>query len=514
MINNKTWKNIGEENAGNLKIKILELAGTEVEAKGQYEDWKIKISDSEFTLFSSKKGMTVYCNGSRAGDPVISEIYEYIEDLIGGSFKKSEKKYTIGLDEAGKGELVGHLFLSGVLIPNNILSSLDNIVGTADTKTKKTFEYWDNIFKNIDQKKSVGLDFVIERIEPWIFDKYNVNKIIDIVYQRILNEFLRKIDDFSEVRIVLDDYGVGPTLSRFLNFLEKKGAEVIVAHKADDEYLEAKVASLISKRYREVVLNAINNNPKFRIGTLSIGSGNAGNAQTIEWLKAWHSSGQSWPWFIKKSFKTIGEIEGRTVEAKKAMPPFNEKIFSKEFIESFENGVLNIQTLSLVCPECGENLKSIKLVNYYDKVAVHYVSEFKCSLCDNFLRDISFSLKYYCGYLMPDSHAISRNVISNDLKASRNFENYKILISSVVRKEIDGTPRAKNELEELKDYYNKGVIKLDNVGELNDGVDKDSAIRDGLIIDHALRSNCMLVTGDKSMTTFALSKGVFVIDIS
>lgn len=514
MINSKSWKKINKDESCLIKTKILELAGLEIDVKGQYEEWKIKISDSEFTLFSSKKGLTLYSNGSKSGDPIIQNIYNYIEDVVGGSFIKSEKKYTIGLDEAGKGELVGHLFLSGVIIPTDILDDLSNIVGTADTKNKKSFEYWDKIFKNLDDQKKNGLDFVLERIEPWIFDKYNVNKIIDVVYQRILNEFLRRVDNFSDVRIVLDDYGVGPTLQRFLKFLEMQGAEIIVAHKADDDYLEAKVASLVSKRFREVVLKAINDNEKYKIEGQSIGSGNAGNPQTLKWLKDWYQSGQSWPWFIKESFKTIAEIEGHDRKVKKALPPFNEKVFSKKFIESFENGVLNIKTLSVVCPQCGETLKSIKMANYFDKDSGFYISNFKCSSCSNFINDISFSLRYYCGYLLPDSNAISRNIITNDLKASKNFENYKILMSSVVRKEIDGTPRAKKELDDLKIFVNKGIIKIENIGDDLDITNWDSVVKDNAIIQHAVDYNGILVTGDKSMVTFALGEGLFVIDLS
>jgi ribonuclease HII len=72
-------------------------------------------------------------------------------------------------------------------------------------------------------------------------DKYNINKIMDVVYQRILSQFFRKIP-MDKCRIVIDDYGVGPTLNRFLNFLKQQNAEAIVAHDADENYLEAKIA--------------------------------------------------------------------------------------------------------------------------------------------------------------------------------------------------------------------------------------------------------------------------------
>ena len=55
---------------------------------------------------------------------------------------------------------------------------------------------------------------------------------------------------------------------RFLNFLERQGAEIIVAKHSEGEYLEAKTASLISKRIWEDVVKAINKNPESQIDGL------------------------------------------------------------------------------------------------------------------------------------------------------------------------------------------------------------------------------------------------------
>jgi ribonuclease HII len=61
----------------------------------------------------------------------------------------------------------------------------------------------------------------------------------------------------------LDDYGVGAILKRFLKVLEMQGAEVIVALKADVNYLEVKTASLIAKRIREETIKRINEASEF-----------------------------------------------------------------------------------------------------------------------------------------------------------------------------------------------------------------------------------------------------------
>jgi len=511
MIKNKTWKNFSEENATEIKKNLLEVGGIEKEAKGNAEVWKIKISDSVFTYYLSKKGGTLYCNGSRSSDPVIQRIYEKIDNLIGGVFEAPTKQYLIGLDESGKGELVGHIILSGVLFPASISENIERIIGAADTKHKRSFEFWDEIFRNLDNQKRNGLIFLIEKIPPWIVDRYNINKIIDVTYQRILNEFLRKIKDFKNVRIVLDDYGVGDTLNRFLRFLSQNDAEVVVSHQADEKYLEAKAASLISKREREAVIKAINENNEFEINDFKVGSGNAGNPETIKWLKEWKKSGKDWPWFIKKSFKTIRELDKKP-KKRKAIPPLNENLLSKKFIDEFNNGRLSIGSLSVVCPFCGSVLKSVKFVIFSQNG--RKFSTIKCDNCDKLIQDVDFTLRYFCGYILPDSNAISRHVITNDLNSQRFFADFKILLSSVVRKEVDGTKTGKRELETLRQFHNKGRIKLVNVGEVIDIFDMESAEKDEIIIKHCLENNAILISGDKSMIAFAVSRNIFVIDIS
>jgi len=511
MIKNKTWKKFSEENANEIKKILLELGGIEKDAKGNAEVWKIKISDSEFTYYSSKKGGTLYCNGSRTGDPVIHDIYKRIDDLIGGVFETPTKKFLIGLDESGKGELVGHIILTGVFFPADNSEIIEKIVGAADTKHKRSFEFWDEIFRDLDKQRVNGLSFIVEKIPPWIVDRYNINKIIDVTYQRILNEFLRTIGDFNDVRIVLDDYGVGDTLDRFLRFLGQNGAEVVVSHQADDNYLEAKVASLISKREREAVIKAINENQDFEINNLKVGSGNAGNSDTIKWLKEWKKSGKEWPWFIKKSYKTIRELDGRP-PVKKAIPPLNENLLSKEFIDEFNKGRLSVESLSVVCPHCGSVLKSVKFVIFTQNGKK--ISTIKCDNCDKLIQNVDFTLRYFCGYVLPDSNAVSRHVLSNDLNSQKFFTDFKVLLSSVVRKEVDGTKRGKQELEALRQFHNKGRIKLINVGEVMDITGMESAEKDEIILRHCIENNAILVSGDKSMIAFAISRNIFVIDIS
>lgn len=197
-----------------------------------------------------------------------------------------------------------------MIFPSNIFGKIDLLEVQQIPRRDMDLSTWDELFKKLDHFRKSGLDFIAETIPSWHVDRFNINKIMDVTYQRILSIFLQK-SPYSRMQSCYGRLRNSPTLKRFLNFLEKQGAKIILTSKADINYLEAKVASLISKRMREDVIKGINENPEFMVDGLSVGTGNARDSQTIDWLKKWHVSGREWPWFIKRSFRTVIEIEGK-----------------------------------------------------------------------------------------------------------------------------------------------------------------------------------------------------------
>jgi len=506
----RTWHNIENKIASKIKNYLLEQGGSGKEVKNPDEVWRIKFSDSTFTYY--KKG-TLYSTPSNSNDPAVFKAWEHVDSLVGSAYVLPTRDFLIGLDETGKGEVIGHTVLTGVIFPKKIFREIDLAIGPADTKKRHKFEYWDEIFKKLDHFRKSGLDFIFEKVAPWHVDKYNLNKIMDVSYQRILSVFFRRVK-INQCRIVLDDYGIGDTLGRFLNFLENQGAEKIVTKHSEDQYLEVKVASLISKWIREGVIKAINENPDYQIDDLSVGSGNAGDIQTIEWLKRWHELGRQWPWFVKRSFKTIWDIEGRQGKPKKVTPPIKEEILSKEFLEKFNRGIFSIKSLSIICPDCGSVLRSAEFAIF--KKNKHQISELKCpnKECGKVIENAGITLRYYCGYVVPDSSAIQSNLISHDLNASKFFENFTIILTPIVRKECNGKPRAKKEFDELRRFNAMGRIKLEAVGKVEElPRDLPRTVRDERIIEACIEYNAILLTGDKSMSTFAGGKNVFTIFI-
>lgn len=400
----RTWKNIESGTVNDIKSYLLSKGGVEDEAKGAYEAWRIRFCDSTFTFYQTG---TLTTTPTKSQDPSVLEAWEHINSIVGSAYVLPTKDFLIGLDETGKGELIGHTVLSGVIFPKEIFAQLDLLIGPADTKDRHPFGYWDNIFHKLDNLRSSGLDFVIEKVTPWHVDRFNLNKIMDVSYQRILSILSRKAH-INQCRVVLDDYNLGPTLKRFLNVLEMQGTEVVVTTHSEDKYLEAKTASLISKRVREGVVKAINENEEFQIGKLTVGSGNAADSVTLMWLKKWHASSREWPWFVKRSFQTIRKIEGKTGKVSKETPPIKEKLLSQEFLETLGKGKLSIQSLSVVCPHCGAVSRGPTFASF--QKGQQKISTLKCSnsACGELLERSGMTLRYYCGYVVPDSSAIQR----------------------------------------------------------------------------------------------------------
>jgi ribonuclease HII len=480
---------------------LIQNGGIPLPVTDSHERWRVRFGDAVLTFYTSG---TLYSTGSE--DPAIREAWTFISKRVGSRFVPTQRSLLVGLDETGKGELVGHTILVGALVPRELSADLEEVVGSAETKARRSSEFWESVFMALDRLRDQGLDYIVERVPPWHIDKYNINKILDVAYQRILGIFLRDRDP-GDARIVLDDYGLGPGLRRFLRALEVAGAEVVIESRADDRYIEARVASVLAKRERERQLATINRNSEYRIENLTVGAGNAGDAQTMAWLRAWKASGRPWPWFVKRSFRTVRELNGRG-PVKKKSPPIREYLLSGEFFEEFDRGRISVRNLSVICPSCGTTSRMALVTLESEGQTLG-----RCHKCRNVIPDLGFTLRYYCGFVLPDTNIIIRGLMSRDLShksdEKRFFDGFTVVLSGVVRRECDASRGARTELGRLAQQAQRYVINLKEVGK---GAWADTNFeRDEIIVQHAIESNAILITDDGNMQAKAADQNVFTL---
>jgi ribonuclease HII len=483
----KTWKNVSEEDAERVKEFLLANNGVEDKnVKGIGEKWRVRLEKSVFTYYD--KG-TLFCNKASIED------IEKISKIIGEKIGTTEKHFLIGLDETGKGEVLGHCILAGVLFPSSLLKEIDYILGSSDTKKRRTTQYWNGLFLELDRMKRKGLIFLIEKIPPWHVDKYNVNKIMDVVYQRILSQLMREVKP-KDCRIVLDDYGIGSNLLKYLDFLESQGAEIKVEIKADEKYAEVRLASVVAKREKEKVMEAINKT--YAINGYSVGSGNANDPVTLKWIERWKETGKPWPWFVKQSFKPIGK------PVKKMEPPIRHDLLSQDSKILFDEGKLSIESLNILCPHCGNILKSCKITPSEEGGLVG-----RCPNedCNKIISNLNTTLLYYCGYIVPDSSVILAGVISMDLDTKRFFDGFTFVLLPEVRKECD-SPGGKKEFEKLGNFASIGRINLIDFDTKKINYN-GSLPKDEIIVNVAKKINAIIYTRDRGMYGTAISKNIF-----
>lgn len=304
---------VDKNKAEKIRILLLTNGGKEEKINPPYEIWRIKLKDTTFTYYSTK---TLYSTQTKSGAPEVIYAWKEINKIAEPLFIPLKRNFAIGLDETNKGEAFGPLFLIGVFIPKNLFPFLEEILSTVDTKKSHSFLYWQAIYKKILSYKDAGLTFVGKKISPQLIDKYKINYLMDTGYLTILKKLIEK-RDLKDLRITIDDYSIGKKLKTFLSDLAKRKTEVIIKKNADEKYLEVKTASLIAKFFREKFFYQIKNNPEYQIENLTVGSGNLGDKETIEWLKKWYEKYKELPWFVRKSFLPIPKILGIKEKIKK-----------------------------------------------------------------------------------------------------------------------------------------------------------------------------------------------------
>jgi len=182
-----------------------------------------------------------------------------------------------GIDEAGRGPVVGSLFIAGAVFEEAQIAELQE-EGIKDSKllTQKRREH---LCKVIEKR---SIKWKIIKVEPKeIDDAVDGNTYLNLNWL----EALKTAEIINELR---PDMAVvdcpSPNIEKYTDFLRRfiknKEIRLIVEHKADVKYFPCSAASIIAKCARENHVKEIEK----EIGE-SIGSGYMSNPICVEFLK-------------------------------------------------------------------------------------------------------------------------------------------------------------------------------------------------------------------------------------
>ena len=199
-----------------------------------------------------------------------------------------------GVDEAGKGPVIGPLVVAAVAVKN--AKDIQDL-GVKDSKQLTAVKRKElaNIIKD-------RFDYSVEIIEAEKVDEYRKQNKLNDLNREAFEKLISKLNpnvayvDAADV----NEHRFGKQIKEKLT--NENDTDIISMHKADEKIDVVAAASIIAKEAREEEIRRL----KKEIG--DFGSGYPSDERTIKFLKTFYADNGKWPTGTRKSWKTIERI--------------------------------------------------------------------------------------------------------------------------------------------------------------------------------------------------------------
>lgn len=201
----------------------------------------------------------------------------------------------LGIDEAGRGSVLGPMVIAGVVIPEKRDKVLERM-GVKDSKRLTP-----NRRTILSRKLKKMFDYEIVVISAREIDDLRASGVnLNEIEKDAMESILLKL---KPEKAIVD--AVDVKAERFQeNLRHDTGIEVIAEHKADDKYVEVSAASIIAKNERDEYIKEIN---KEYIKSGGIGSGYPSDPTTKKFLANY--TYDEMPDFVRKSWATVAKMK-------------------------------------------------------------------------------------------------------------------------------------------------------------------------------------------------------------
>lgn len=203
----------------------------------------------------------------------------------------------LGIDEAGKGPVIGSMFVAGLVIDEDKLFDLAAI-GVRDSKQLSSAR------REVMAKKilRIAKDQYILEVPPGIIDELRGVMTMNDIMVRCFSQVLQHL---SADRAILDAADVNA--QRFADRVRGTSGtsmEILAEHKADERHQIVSAASILAKVRRDESVRELEKTVGCRIG-----SGYPSDPLTIEFLKKWVKDHSDLPPCARHSWATAQRIK-------------------------------------------------------------------------------------------------------------------------------------------------------------------------------------------------------------
>lgn len=178
----------------------------------------------------------------------------------------------LGIDEAGRGPVLGPLVLAGVLVPHDKFKEL-TALGINDSKTFGSGKKAQKVRASLAESIKKRFAWAIEVLTPAIIDEYVVNSSLNYLEQVTAKKIM---DRLKADLVVLD----GATL-----FKPLVSEGIIARNKADKTFPSVSAASILAKAERDRLF--AKSCEAFLATFGEVKGGGYANNKTLEFVK-WH----------------------------------------------------------------------------------------------------------------------------------------------------------------------------------------------------------------------------------
>jgi len=200
-----------------------------------------------------------------------------------------------GVDDAGRGSVLGPLVIAGISIEQKNIKQLVKI-GVKDSKQLSP-QLREKLYEQI---LSLVEGYHVAKIPPKTIDKSVSKNLLNQLEANYMAKVIKKLQANSSY---VDSCDVNPKrFGLYISNLAKTG-KVISSHHADRKYPVVSAASIIAKVNRDREIEKLRKNH-------ALGSGYPSDPKTMKFIKEWVSQNGDVPVFVRKSWKPIKILLG------------------------------------------------------------------------------------------------------------------------------------------------------------------------------------------------------------